>query len=295
MPRKIDYTVPEQYDGKKAVSFLRGYCGISTRLLRSLKFSDSGMTLNGEHVRTIDRVKCGDRISICIPDDEMSIEPLKAELDIVYEDDDVIVINKSPFMAMHPTHNHQGDTLANALAAYMLEKGKPITFRAVGRLDKGTSGLVVCALNPLSACKLSGKVEKEYYAVVKGYPGESGTANVPIYRPDPMKTLRACSYELGNETAVTHFETLERFETASLIKLNLETGRTHQIRVHMAHIGHPLAGDNMYGDFMPEIGHQLLHCGKCGFVHPVTGEWMNFHGDYYSDFADTLHKFSKIE
>lgn len=290
MPRKIDYTVPEQYDGKKAISFLRGFCGLSTRLVRSLKFSEGGMKLNGIHVRTIDRVKCGDVISICIPDDGNGIEPLRAELDIVYEDDDIIVINKSPFMAMHPTHNHQGDTLANALCAYMNDKGKNPTFRAVGRLDKGTSGLVVCALNQLSACRLSGKVKKEYAALVEGRIGKSGTVDVPIFRPDPMKTLRACSYELGDEPAVTHWKTEKQFENAALIRLNLETGRTHQIRVHMAYIGHPLAGDNMYGSFMPEIGHQLLHCAKCTFIHPVTNKEMVFEGDFCSDFKEILYK-----
>lgn len=295
MPRKIDYTVPEQYDGKKAISFLRGFCGLSTRLVRSLKFSEDGMKLNGVHVRTIDRVKCGDIISICIPDGENEIESLKAELDVVYEDDDIIVINKSPFMAMHPTHNHQGDTLANALTAYMNEKGKNITFRAVGRLDKGTSGLVVCALNQLSACRLSGNVKKEYVALVEGEIKESGTVDVPIYRPDPMKTLRACSYELGNEPAVTHWKREKQYKNAALIRLNLETGRTHQIRVHMAHTGHPLAGDNMYGSFMPEIGHQLLHCAKCTFIHPVSNKEMVFEGGFYSDFADTLYELNKAE
>lgn len=295
MPRKIDYTVPEQYDGKKAISFLRGFCGLSTRLVRSLKFSEDGMKLNGVHVRTIDRVKCGDIISICIPDDENEIEPLKAELDIVYEDDDIIVINKGPFMAMHPTHNHQGDTLANALSAYMNEKGKSITFRAVGRLDKGTSGLVVCALNQLSACRLSGKVKKEYVALVQGKIEESGTVDVPIYRPDPMKTLRACSNELGNEPAVTHWQVEKQYKNASLIRLKLETGRTHQIRVHMSYIGHSLAGDNMYGSFMTEIGHQLLHCQKCTFMHPVMNKEMTFEGDFHPDFAKVLCELDKTE
>ncbi len=288
MPRKIDYKVPEEYDGKKLIAFLRGFCGLSTRLVRSLKFSENGMMLNGVHVRTIDRIKSGDVISICIPDDGSRVEPLKAELDIVYEDDDIVVINKSPFMAMHPTHNHQGDTLANALTAYMLEKGKNPTFRAVGRLDKGTSGLVVCALNQFSASRLSGKVKKEYVALVEGNIEESGTADVPIYRPDPTKTLRACSYELGNESAVTHWEREKQYKNSSLIRLKLGTGRTHQIRVHMSYIGHPLAGDNMYGNFMPEIGHQLLHCEKCTFIHPVSNKEMTFEGGLCRDFVQIL-------
>lgn len=289
MPRKIDYTVTEEYDGRKVIHFLRGCCGVSSRLLRSIKFTDDGMKLNGVKTRTIDRLKCGDVVTITIPDDENAPEPLAAEIDVIYEDDDILVINKSPFMAMHPTHNHQGDTLANAVSAYLKEKGNTASFRAVGRLDKGTSGVVVCALNPFAAGKLSGKITKEYSALVEGNLPETGTVDVPIYRPDPMKTLRACSYEIGVEPAVTHWETEKVFDGATLINLKLETGRTHQIRVHMSYIGHPLAGDTMYGDFLPEIGHQLLHCRKCSFIHPVTEKEMRFEAPFPKDFVAVIN------
>ncbi len=292
MPRNIDYTVTAEYDGRKVIHFLRGYCGFSSRLMRKVKYA---LKLNGETTRTIDRIKCGDIISVCIPDDDALPEITEAEIDIVYEDEDILVINKSPFMAMHPTHNHQGDTLANAVTAYLTKKGKSVAFRAVGRLDKGTSGVVVCAINPLSACKLSGKIEKEYAALVKGELTGEGRIDVPIYRPDPMKTLRACSYELGVEEAATNWYAEKTFDGATLLRLKLETGRTHQIRVHMAFTGHPLAGDTMYGDFMPEIGHQLLHCRRCIFEHPVTGEKMEFEADFPEDFRKVLNKLSDIE
>ena len=293
MPRKIDYTVTSEYDGRKVIHFLRGYCGVSSRLLRSIKFTDDGMKLNGVKTRTIDRLKEGDIVSITLPEDESAPEPLAAEIDIIYEDDDILVINKSPFMAMHPTHNHQGDTLANAVSAYLTQKGNTASFRAVGRLDKGTSGVVVCALNPFAAGKLSGGIKKEYSALVMGNLPETGTVDVPIYRPDPMKTLRACSYEIGVEPAVTHWQSEKRFDGATLINLKLETGRTHQIRVHMSFIGHPLAGDTMYGDFLPEIGHQLLHCRKCRFVHPVTDEEMSFEAPFPEDFAAVMESLSE--
>ena len=225
-----------------------------------------------------------------IPDDEILPEALEAELDIIYEDDDILVVNKSPFMAMHPTHNHQGDTLANAVSAYLSKKGKSAAFRSVGRLDKGTSGVVVCALNPLAASKLAGGVKKEYYALVKGNLSGEGRVDVPIYRPDPMKTLRACSYELGVEPALTNWRAEREFDNATLLSLRLETGRTHQIRVHMAFCGNPLAGDSMYGDFMPEIGHQLLHCRNCTLVHPVTGKTMKFEASFPEDFENALKK-----
>lgn len=292
MPRNIDYTVTAEYDGRKVIHFLRGYCGFSSRLMRKVKYA---LMLNGVTTRTIDRIKCGDIVSVCIPDDDALPEITEAEIDIVYEDEDILVINKSPFMAMHPTHNHQGDTLANAVTAYLTKKGKSVAFRAVGRLDKGTSGLVVCAINPLSACKLSGKIEKEYAALVKGELTGKGRVDVPIYRPDPMKTLRACSYELGVEEAVTNWYAEKTFDSATLLRLKLETGRTHQIRVHMAFTGHPLAGDTMYGNFMPKIGHQLLHCRKCFFEHPVTGKKMEFEAEFPEDFRKVLNKLADTE
>lgn len=292
MPRNIDYTVTAEYDGRKVIHFLRGYCGFSSRLMRKVKYA---LMLNGETTRTIDRIKCGDIVSVCIPDDDALPEITEAEIDIVYEDEDILVINKSPFMAMHPTHNHQGDTLANAVTAYLTKKGKSVAFRAVGRLDKGTSGLVVCAINPLSACKLSGKIEKEYAALVQGELTGEGRVDVPIYRPDPMKTLRACSYESGVEEAATNWYAEKTFDGATLLRLRLETGRTHQIRVHMAFTGHPLAGDTMYGDYMPEIGHQLLHCRRCFFEHPVTGEKMEFKAVFPDDFMKILESFGYSE
>ncbi len=295
MPRKLEYTVPPEYDGRRAVAFLRGFCGFSARLVKKIKYTSGGMLLNGEYLRTIDPVKCGDTVSVLIPEDTEAPTPMTAPLDIIYEDDDIIVINKSPFMAMHPTHNHQGDTLANAVAAHLNANGKTAAFRAVGRLDKGTSGTVVCALNHLAASKLSGKVKKQYLALVQGELYGSGTIDVPIYRPDPMKTLRACSLEKGVERAVTHWTALENFGGATLVSLELETGRTHQIRVHMAYTGHPLAGDTMYGDFMPRIGHQLLHCEICRFKHPVTGENMIFHAELYPDFTRAIEMFSQVE
>lgn len=292
MARSIDYTVPPEYEGRKVVHFLRGYCGFSARVMRKVKYS---LKLNGVQTRTIDRIRSGDVINVVIPDDDILPEALEAELDIIYEDDDILVVNKSPFMAMHPTHNHQGDTLANAVSAYLAGKGKGAAFRSVGRLDKGTSGVVVCALNPLAASKLAGGVSKEYYALVKGNLSGEGRVDVPIYRPDPMKTLRACSYELGVEPAVTNWRAERQFEGATLLSLRLETGRTHQIRVHMSFCGNPLAGDTMYGDFMPVIGHQLLHCRSCRLVHPVTGEEMVFTAEFPADFRNAMDMQTEIE
>ncbi len=290
MPRIIHLEITEEYKSIKIFTFLKYKRGFSTKLIRTLKNTENGILLNGKFARTVDLLKAGDKLTVSIPDDESAPAPAESEIDVIYEDDDLLIINKSPYMAMHPTHNHQGDTLANAVASHLAKAGKSCTFRAVGRLDKGTSGLVVCALNPLAASKLNGKIKKEYLAIVKGVPEKSGTVDVPIYRPDPMKTLRTCSYEKGVESAVTHWELVDAHEDRSLIRLRLETGRTHQIRVHMAHIGHPLAGDSYYGDFLPEYGHQLLHCEKVEFTHPVTGESVEFTAPAPAEFRDCMDK-----
>ena len=153
-------------------------------------------------------------------------------------------------------------------------KNKNVTFRAVGRLDKSTSGLVIVALNKLSASKLSGEFNKIYFAVAGGEYRGSGTIDKPIYRPDPMKTLRAVG-ETG-DFAVTHWESIATDGKCSFLKINLETGRTHQIRVHFASMGTPLCGDDMYGSKDTRISRAALHCGEVDFVHPVTGEKMHF-------------------
>ncbi len=288
MKRIINYEIGQEYDSLKIFTYLKYKEGFSTKLIRTLKNTENGIILNGSPARTVDLIKPGDVLTVSVPEDGIAPEPVKSELEIIYEDEDILIVNKSPYTAMHPTHNHQGDTLANAVAAHLRDSGKSGVFRAVGRLDKGTSGIVVCALNSLAAAKLNGKVKKIYFALVKGDPGEKGTVDVPIYRPDPMKTLRACSYELGKESAVTHWEKIKDGSGCSLIKLELETGRTHQIRVHMAYIGHPLAGDSYYGDFRPEYGHQLLHCGEARLIHPVSDEKMIFKTGIPAEFEKCL-------
>lgn len=274
MSREISYSIPPSYDGKKVIAYLRGEAGISCRLLKALKQCENGITLNGEHIRTIDLLHSGDVLSVNIPCPESEIEPVEFPLEILYEDDDLVIINKDPFIACHPTHNHQGDTLANALAFHLKTKGKNSVFRAVGRLDKGTSGIIICALNKHAAALIPKTVTKEYVAVISGKTDLQGTIDAPIYRPDPMKTIRAVG-EVGDR-AVTHWTVIRQNESLTFARIRLETGRTHQIRVHFASIGMPLVGDSLYGTDPLNIGHQLLHCERVMFTHPVTGEAMTF-------------------
>ncbi len=274
MSRTLSYTIPDEFDGEKVNMFLRSSIGLSYRTVRSLKQIKGSMLLDGEPIRTIDPLKSGATLTVIIPDDKSTAEPQKADFEVIYEDEDILVINKPAGLAMHPTHNHQGDTLANAVAYYLTQKGKDAVFRVAGRLDKGTSGLVVCALHKMAASKLNASFDKTYTAIVEGKYEGTGTINRPIIRPDPMKTLRAVGE--GGEEAVTHWTALMCRNGLSLMSITLETGRTHQIRVHFASQGTPLAGDEMYGGHTELINRHALHCAKLKLLHPITGEEMSF-------------------
>ena len=292
MARAVDYIVPSELDGEKLIVFLRGYIKISARLLPKLKNDPKGLLCNGEHIRTVDRIHAGDVISVRFPEEKNEIPPSDTEgLEIIYEDEDILIINKSPYIAMHPTHNHQGDTLANKIAAYYMNKNKSIVFRAVGRLDKCTSGLVVIALNSHVANMLSEKTEKEYIAIVGGeYRGE-GTISKPIIRPDPGKTYRWVGED--GEYAVTHWKCIATDTKRSALRIRLETGRTHQIRVHFASEGTPLAGDDMYGSLDKSISRAALHCARISFNHPVSGERLFFEAPLPQDMQTLFEEMCK--
>lgn len=286
--RKLVFKIDEKFNNVQLKSFLRSEVGISSRLVKSLKRSEIGFLRNGEHIRTVDFLQTGDVLEINIDEGENEIEPTYGELDIVYEDEDMLVINKTPDIAMHPSHNHQGDTLANDVAGYLLKKGKVCTFRSVGRLDKGTSGLTLIALNSHCAAKLSKSgIKKTYYAIAEGVYNGSGTIDKNIYRPDPIKTIRAVGEQ--GERAITHWKAISGDESRTLLEINLETGRTHQIRVHFSSLGTPLTGDRLYGTEREDITHQALHCGKMEFTHPVTDEVIKLS----ADLPDDMEKFVK--
>lgn len=290
LPRVISYIIDSNYNGKKVNDFLRYEAHFSHKMVTELKKEPLGITLNSEHTRTVDLLSEGDTLTVTIPDDEKQSTsiPTQMPLEIVYEDDDIIVINKPAMLSVHESHNHLGDTLSNGLAYYLNQKGKPSVFRAVGRLDKGTSGLVVCALNRYCASKLSGKIYKEYLAIAGGVFDGKGTIDAPIYRPDPIITVRTVD-ERG-EKAVTHWKALENDGTNTLLRIHLETGRTHQIRVHFSSIGSPLVGDTMYGTPDMRICHQALHCCYCRFIHPVTEKIIECTADMPQEMKDIIKK-----
>ena len=287
MTRRLQYTIPHEYSSRRVLDFLK-HLGFSHRLITKLKQTPDGILLNGEHIRTIDPMSEGDVLEINLPTDKkesISI-PVEMPLDIIYEDDDILVLNKPAMLAVHESHNHLGDTLSNAVAFHLKKEGKPSVFRAVGRLDKGTSGLMVCALNRYAASRLSGKIKKQYLAIATGvYEGE-GTIDAPIYRPDPILTVR--TVDGRGERAVTHWNALKNDGESTLLRVRLETGRTHQIRVHFASLGTPLVGDTMYGTPDERICHQALHCCECRFIHPVKNEKMHFFCDMPDDMKSII-------
>lgn len=288
MPRKIEYVITDEFNNKKVLDFLKRGQGYSHRMITKLKNKPDGILCNGEHIRTVDLLHTGDTLTVNLPDDSEDSITVATEmpLDILYEDDDLIVVNKPPTIAVHESHNHVGDALSNALAYHLKSEGKPCAFRAVGRLDKGTSGIVVCALNKYCAAKLSGKVYKEYLAVASGIFEGEGTIDAPIYRPDPIITKRIVDGR--GEKAVTHWTAVRNNGVQTLLRIKLETGRTHQIRVHFAYLGAPLVGDTMYGTPDGRITHQALHCCYCKFTHPVTGETVELNAEPPGDFEKLI-------
>ncbi len=284
--RTISFYVENEYNNREVLHYLRGCAGLSVRLVRSLKQVENGILLNGFPARTVDKIKAGDKITINIPDDEIIAQPTEYTIDVLYEDEDLIVVNKPALLPIHPSHNHQGDTLANAVSWHLANSGKSSTFRAIGRLDKGTSGIVVCALNSYAAAKLSGKIKKEYTAIAMGFLQGEGTIDKPIYRPDPLKTLRAVGD--SGDRAVTHWRVIGGNYEMTMLKVWLETGRTHQIRVHFSHIGHALVGDRMYGRVNEEIQRQALHCSFVKFKHPITNKNIKINSKLPEDMSGLL-------
>ncbi len=268
MSDKLIFTVPPEYDGVNALSFLRSFCGLSSRMITRLKREKDGILMDEKILRTIDNVYANKIIKISLPTEKIGIEPIQGKLDVLYEDDYILIVNKPYSMPVHPVKQHQSDTLANLVAYYSQAKGKEFTFRAINRLDKDTSGIVFIAKDRYTANAVKFDLNKTYIAVCSGIITENGTVDMPIALKKDSKMVREVTYD--GSPAVTHYQVLATGDSVSLISLVLETGRTHQIRCHMSYLGHPLEGDDLYGGSLERIQRQALHCGKLDFVHPIT-------------------------
>ncbi|MGG7056714.1 RluA family pseudouridine synthase [Clostridium tertium] len=273
----IKKVVTKEYDGRKIREYLKEELGLSSRLIRSASV-DKRIFVNNKAVKMNYIVKDKDNILINLMKDEtQNIDPENIPIDIVYEDEDIIVVNKGPNMVVHPTKRHQSGTLANALMYYFKESNQKCIVRLVSRLDMDTSGLIIIAKNQYAHMELSkemtlNNVEKRYLAVVHGHmENMEGTIDLPIYRPEEEGTIRRVVDERG-QRSITHYKVVERYKDSDLVECLLETGRTHQIRVHLSHLGHPIWGDTLYGseDDIHIIKRQALHAYGLDFKSPRT-------------------------
>ena len=262
--RRITFIIEEKDNKRQIRDFLRSF-GISASLLTRLKQTENGIMLNGRQEKAIAALNTGDKLEISIESKGEMPKPSGEKIEILYEDEDILAVNKPPFMPVHESRNHRGDALSNAVAGYIREQ---TAFRAVYRLDRDTSGIVVVAKNELAAAKLAGKIKKDYYAIVCGKFEKASSIDAPIARLG--KSIIKRGVNENGERAVTHYEPICSGNKYTLLKINLETGRTHQIRVHFSSIGASLLGDTLYGEPSEEISRQALHCKTVYFTHPVT-------------------------
>ena len=270
-------------------SILQNELKISSRLLYKL-IKLNKIELNHRPCDTRKTGNLGDTITVNFDyeEDNSNIVPTKMDLNIIFEDDWILVVNKPAGIAIHPSVLHYSDSLCNGIRFYFDKIGLKKKIRPVNRLDLNTSGLVVFAkCEYIQECLINqmkkNQFKKEYLAVCDGiFDEKSGTINLPIARKE-NSIIERCISENG-QTAITHYEVLKEFDNYSLVKCSLETGRTHQIRVHMSAIGHPLLGDSLYGSISDLINRQALHCYNLQFIHPVYNNDLNFFGDLPNDF-----------
>ena len=273
-----------------------------TRSYLQKLIKEGQVLVNGKTVKSGYQLSKGDEVSVTIPEPkELDVEPQKMDLDIVYEDEDVILINKPKGMVVHPAPGHTTDTLVNGLLYHCKDNLSGINGVArpgiVHRIDRDTTGILIVCKNDMSHNSIAAQlkehsINRRYRALVHGNLKEdTGTVEDPIGR-HPVDRKKMAINERNGKPAVTHFTVLERFGNYTLIECKLETGRTHQIRVHMTSIGHPLVGDEVYGPAKCpfKLQGQCLHAMVLGFVHPRTGEYMEFSADLPEYFEDLLKK-----
>lgn len=281
MKRTFNYIIPTEYHDCTLLSFLKAH-RYSSPVITHLKRTKNGILLNGEWGRVRDILHEGDIITINLleRDSSQNIVPVNLPLDVVYEDEDILIVNKAFNMPIHPSQGNYDNTLANAIAYYFYQKEEAFTYRCINRLDRDTTGLLIIAKHMHSASILSNMVQnreihREYLAIATGITPAFGTIIAPIARVSGS-TIERCVDNENGEYARTNYKTILTQNGYSLISLQLETGRTHQIRVHMKHIGHPLPGDFLYNPDYSVIQRQALHSYKLSFMHPITDEKMEF-------------------
>lgn len=299
MVRRLRYKIEKQHHGKSIGMFLKEK-EFSRAVLIELKKENTGITKNGMHAGVNERLEAGDTLELCLTEQGYSenIVPKYCVLDILYEDEDVLIVNKPYDTPIHPSINNYDNTLANAVMYYFKQQNMPYPFRCINRLDRDTTGVTLIAKNLISASILSKRVEeqqlsKTYIAFVEGMIKEEGTIDLPIGRMEGSIIKRTIDEKEGKR-AVTHYRRLQVLDVegkaVSVVALQLETGRTHQIRVHMASIGHPLLGDFLYNENNHMLNRQALHVAECTFNHPISGEYMKITAPLPKDMEGLLNR-----
>ena len=295
--RYLALKIAPELAGREVNTLLRRTLGLSGTVLRRVKWLEDGITLDGARVNVRARVREGQTLAVRLtgPTPTSGVVPADGPLDIVFEDPDLIVLNKAPGMLVHPGHGHFYDTLGNFLMYHYKMTGDESDFHPVHRLDKGTSGLLAVAKHPFAQEKLKGQLHtggfrRTYLAVCDGAPpAPSGTVDAPIGPVDG--SLMARRVRPDGKPARTHYRVVRSCGPRSLLELELETGRTHQIRVHMAHLGCPLTGDFLYGmEDASLISRPALHSAKLELAHPVTGERLRFDAPLPGDMSELISK-----
>lgn len=317
MEKCYQCTITLEEAGKTVKQILTGKWHLGSGQIKKAKFRENGILVNGKQVTVRYVLSEGDELFVLIEDKAQAsshLIPVEGDLHIIYEDEDMLVVEKLAGMVCHPSGGHYCDSMANLLVGYYAAKGEGYVVRLAGRLDKDTSGLLVYAKNAPSLTdfekqRAKGTFKKTYYAVVCGMPKElKGTIDQPIGAdPDVDMKQKVCSLEEGGVHAVTHYEVVKSWEVSSslgekeayynsdgefysLLKIQIDTGRTHQIRCHMACLGHPLAGDEMYGGSLKDIKRHALHAGKIEVLQPDTRKKLCFELPWPEDMEQMINK-----
>lgn len=295
--RYLELHITPQLAGTLVDTLLRKHIGLSGTVLRRIKWLEDGIAVDGKRVTVRHRAAEGETLRVRLTDPSSAEQPVPAqgETDIVYEDADMVVVNKAPGVLVHPSHGHFSDTVGNFLMWHFLQNGEEAGFHPVHRLDKGTSGLLVVAKHAHGQEKLknqlhTGEFVRKYLAVCEGVPRlPQGRIDAPIGMAEGS-SLRRSVCENG-QNAVTYYRVLSERDGRALLELCLETGRTHQIRVHMAHIGHPLTGDFLYGtEDRALISRPALHSWSVDVRHPITGERLHFCAEMPNDIKGIIDR-----
>ena len=295
----LEKKVEQKYDGIVIREFLKEELELSSRLIRRAAI-EKRIFVNKEVVRMRKVLHTGDIVEVKLERVEsQDIIPEKMDLDIVYEDDDILVLNKPPYTVVHPTRGYPTGTLANGILYYFNETNQNCIVRLVSRLDMDTSGLIIIAKNQYAHMALSKEMqlnhlEKRYLAVVHGHlEKEEGTIDLPIFKPENEESIFKRVIDERGQRSITHYKVVKKFKNADLVECLLETGRTHQIRVHLSHIGHPIYGDTLYGYGEEEkelIPRQALHAYGLDFKSPRTKEKLSLRAELPEDILNLINK-----